>query len=96
MKLTINQLTVILDDSNGGILSLSHPKARQILSVAPEQACLLDVAYPIPSFIPMRLAARFSRAEISGEENGAVRIHWPALGPSRRHVPLPEGRVSAT
>src|SRR5262249_1200389 len=45
-------------------------------------------------FIPLRLAARFSKA-IPSHEGEGVLISWDPLAPSRANLKMPEGRVMA-
>jgi hypothetical protein len=53
-----------------------------------------SLAYPIEAFSPMRLAARFSKAQVI-RDGGGLRIVWKQLGPSRNYYPMPEGAVEA-
>ena len=90
----LNGLEIGIDEKNGGIVSLRYPGVGEILATEPDAAGLLDLAFPLASYVPMRLATRFSRAVI--EENGpTLTISWPELGPSRTHVSLPPGSASA-
>ena len=78
----LNGLEIGIDEKNGGIVSLHYPGVGEILATEPDAAGLLDLAFPLASYVPMRLATRFSRAVI--EENGpTLTISWPELGPSR-------------
>jgi hypothetical protein len=87
-------LEISIDRNNGGITSISHPSTGMLLNIDSERAGLVDLAYPIETFYPLRLSTRFSRATVSGWEKG-VKITWDVLGPNRRHVLLPDGRVCA-
>jgi hypothetical protein len=93
-KVTLNRLEIGIDDKNGAIVSLSYPGVGEILTTEPEAAGLLDVAFPLANYVPMRLATRFSRAIIEENARG-VTINWPELAPSRTHVSPPPGSVSA-
>jgi len=90
----LNGLDVGVDEQTGSLVYLFYPATGAILEAAPEKAGLIDLAYPVDSFTPMRLASRFSRAHIAKEGNGIV-ITWDSLGPSRRNFMLPTGKVSA-
>src|SRR5262245_36476535 len=59
-----NGLTIGIDEETGSILYLAHPDVGVILQVNPQAASLLDVAYPVNAFVPLRLASRFSKARI--------------------------------
>jgi len=91
---TLNGLELGVDDQTGSLIYLSYPATGRILESAPDSAGLLDLAYPVDSFVPMRLASRFSKARVVKGING-VTIIWDALGPSRSNFPLPSGKVSA-
>jgi hypothetical protein len=92
--ITLNGLEVGIDEKDGGIVSLRYPGVGEILASEPDAAGLLDLAFPLAGYVPMRLATRFSRAVI--EESGqTLTISWPELAPSRTYVSLPPGSVSA-
>jgi len=94
VNITLNGLQVHVDARTGSIVYLYYPATGVILKSHRASAGLLDLAYPIMAFSPLRLASRFSTAQVTKEANG-VRISWDALGPSRNNVPLPAGKVSA-
>jgi len=94
VTLALNGLELGIDQGTGSIVRLACPATGAILEGAPASAGLLDVAYPVEAFMPMRLASRFSRANFVKDAK-ALTIRWDRLSPSRTHVPLPEGRVSA-
>lgn len=83
-----------LNAQTGGLVFISHPATGPILETTRERASFVDVAYPVKSFLPLRLATRYSTARITKDENG-ITIVWDHLGPSRSNVPLPQGGVSA-
>ena len=93
-KMTLNGLEIGIDEKNGGIVSLRYPGLGKILATEPEAAGLLDLAFPLASYVPMRLATRFSSAVIE-ESAQRLTITWPELAPSRTHVSLPPGSASA-
>lgn len=90
----LNGLEVGVDEQTGSLVYLSYPATGVILEAAPEKAGLIDLAYPVDSFTPMRLASRFSRARVTKEDNGIV-ITWDSVGPSRSNFTLPAGKVTA-
>lgn len=93
-ELRLNGLEIGIDEQTGSVVSLRHPQVGAILQAGQGTAGLLDVAYPVKSFGPMRLNSRSSRAQISADAQGAT-ITWDPLGPSRKGFALPEGKVVA-
>jgi hypothetical protein len=94
VNITLNGLQVKVDAQTGSIVYLHYPATGVLLNSSRASSGLLDLAYPVKAFSPLRLASRFSTARVTKEANG-VRISWDALGPSRNNVPLPAGKVSA-
>ena len=94
LKVRLNNLEIGIDGDTGSIVSFESPHTGLILLATPESAGLLDVAYPVESFAPMRLASRFSKAEVTQPRADEVDIRWERLGPSRSNLPLPSGVVS--
>jgi hypothetical protein len=86
----MNGFQIGINEGNGGIVKLAYPGVGTILEASPESAGLLDVAYPVKEFVPLRLATRYSKATITREGDG-VTIRWSPLGPSRLKAPLPSG-----
>lgn len=95
VKATINGLSIVVDARSGCILSLSYPGPGKLLESDPARAGVIDIAYPIPEFEPLRLAGRFSDQARVENAPGALTIHWDRLGPSRTNYAL-TGAVSAT
>lgn len=91
-SVALNGFTIVVDDATGGILSISHPSAGKVLETTSESAGLIDVAYPIHEFGPLRLATRFSKAKLVQNKDELV-IIWNGLGPSRQDYALPAGTV---
>src|SRR6185295_6356756 len=79
-SITLNGLEIGIDEKNGGIVSLRYPGVGEILATEPDAAGLLDLAFPLASYVPMRLATRFSRAVID-ESGQTLTITWPELAP---------------
>jgi hypothetical protein len=94
LKVTFNGLDISIDRETGSLLQLSSASTGIILNTSPESASLVDLAYPLESFAPMRLASRSSRAEVVQEKDRVV-VTWTALGPSRSNFALPEGKIYA-
>jgi hypothetical protein len=89
----LNGLEVGIDVATGSLVRLSYPATGVILEAPAKAAGLVDLAYPINSFPPLRIASRFSQAQVEKEANG-VRISWEALGASRAGLALPSGKVT--
>ena len=94
VDVTLNGLQVKVDARTGSIVSLYYPATGVLLKAKRASSGLLDLAYPVKAFSPLRLASRFSAARVTSESNG-IRISWDALGASRNNVPLHVGKVSA-
>ena len=92
--IALNGLIVDVDEESGAVVGLSHPATGVILRARGGDGGLIDLAYPVECFVPMRLASRFSKARVITEADG-VNIHYDPLGPSRTHCPLPDGMVKA-
>ena len=60
---SLNGWELGIDEATGGLVFLSHSTTGAILEAAPGAAGLLDVAYPVQAFLPMRLATQFSKAQ---------------------------------
>jgi hypothetical protein len=90
---TLNELEIGIDADTGSIVSLRTAHAGEILRAPEDGAGLLDVAYPLDSFAPMRLASRFSKASVQVEANKQITITWKSLGASRPNLTLPSGVV---
>src|SRR5437870_4418820 len=61
IEATLCGLKITLDQETGSILELNYPGPGRILQTIPERSSLVDLAYPITEFEPLRLATRFSR-----------------------------------
>ncbi|HOW71014.1 MAG TPA: DUF6259 domain-containing protein [Phycisphaerae bacterium] len=91
----LNGLELGLDTQTGAIRRLEYAGPGTLLDAEPPEAGLIDVAYPIEAFEPLRLAARHSRsAEIERGPDRVV-IRLASLGPSRNHFKI-DGAVAAT
>lgn len=91
----LNNLEIGIDSNTGSIVSLSSLYTGSILRATPDSSGLLDLAYPVESFTAMRLASRFSKAQITQPSSGEVDIKWEGLGASRPNLKIPSGKVAA-
>ncbi len=94
VEVDLNGLKVVLDEKSGSLLRLAYPGIGTMLEAAPGRGSLIDLAYPVPEFEPLRLAPRFSEGAAVRASDGGVEVAWKALGPSRRFEL--EGRVAVT
>jgi hypothetical protein len=83
-----------IDQRTGSIERLSSPATGVLLEAIPEQSGMLDLAYPTNEFAPLRLASRFSKAQVLLEAS-VITINWESLGPSRTKFSPRKGYVSA-
>lgn len=93
-KTRLNGVELWLDRQTGTLEYLSSRYTGTILNATRKESGMVDLAYPIPEFTPLRLASRFSHARVVPQSNG-VRIIYSSLGSSRKTFPLPPGRVTA-
>ena len=94
IKTALNGLAISVDRDTGGILSLEYEGVGKFLETDAANAGILDLAYPIQEFEPLRLASRYSRGAQVTASNNSIIISWSQLGASRA-FDLP-GSVSAT
>ncbi len=93
-RAALNGLEIVLDGDTGAIRRLSCPGPGTLLDAERAEAGLVNVAYPVPEFEPLRLAARDgARASIRRTDREVV-IEIPSLAPSRPGMPV-RGSVSA-
>ncbi len=82
-EVTLNGLRISIDAQTGSILELEYPGPGKMLKTSQDYAGLVDLAYPLDKFEPLRRASRYSKnAEICIEKD-AVTIHYGDLGASR-------------
>lgn len=94
-RATLNGLEITLDSATGAILRLDYPGPGNLVCADATEAGLVDVAYPLEQFEPLRLAARHSRDAAIEVNPDRVVIRLKRLGPSRDVFPT-EGDVAAT
>ena len=95
VKATLNGLQFVFDEQNGSIVSMSHPATGVMLQSGRDSAGIVDLAFPVKEFEPLRLASRFSKNVQITKGDGMVTIHWAELGASRSFTKF-QGKVSAT
>lgn len=91
----LNGLEIELDNRSGAIRRLAYAGPGTLLEAEGAEAGLIDVAYPVEQFEPLRLAARYSRDVAIERGSDRVAVRLGELGPSRDSFKL-EGRVAAT
>lgn len=94
IQATLNGTTLTFDAATGSIIELSYPGPGTMIQAPPAKASLLDLAYPIKDFEPLRLASRFSKDASIEVQPDRVTVRWKRLGPSRA-IFEPAGSVSA-
>ncbi len=95
VKATLNGLQFVFDKESGSILSMSYPATGVMLQSGRDSAGIVDLAFPVKEFEPLRLASRFSKDVQITKGAGTVTIHWAELGASRTFCQF-KGKVSAT
>jgi len=92
---TLNGLHLVIDGNTGNILKMSYPGVGTILESKPDQAGMIDLAYPIQEFEVLRLASRYSQDALIQIYPDSVVIFWNKLGMSRSNFKV-DGKVTAT
>jgi hypothetical protein len=87
IKANLNGLEFVFDAESGSILSMSHPATGAMIQTIRDSAGIVDLAYPVTEFEPLRLASRFSKNARITKTKGMVTIHWDELGASREKYP---------
>ncbi len=95
VSLKLNDLQIVLDGRTGAIRRLEYPGPGVLLDADAAEAGLVDAAYPIEQFEPLRLSARYSSDVAIEQANDRVVIRIKRLGGSRANFAL-EGEVAAT
>lgn len=95
VKATLNGLEFIFDEQNGSLVRLSSQPTGVMLQASRDSAGIVDLAFPVKEFEPLRLASRFSKNVQITKSEGTVTIHWAELGASRSFTKF-EGKVAAT
>ena len=90
----LNDLAIGLDSQTGAIRKLDYPGPGTLLDADAGEAGLVDAAYPLDAFEPLRLAARHGHGAVFEKSTDRVVIRTK-LGPSRPQFPV-DGEVEAT
>ncbi len=93
--LNLNGLDIRIDKTTGNIVGLEDADVGTFLQADGRAGGLLDVAYPIPAFSPLRLASGYSQGVVESDKQGAT-ITWEALGASRKSFQNAEDKVTAS
>ncbi|NOY60173.1 MAG: hypothetical protein GXO75_14760, partial [Calditrichaeota bacterium] len=80
---SLNGLYFTIDRNTGGLVRLAMPGIGALLETSPDNASIIDMAYPVKEFEPLRLASRFSQNAMIDKSADGVIISWDALGASR-------------
>ena len=82
-EFTLNGLHFTIDRNSGSIVRLGLSGVGVLLETSPDSASIIDMAFPVKEFEPLRLAARFSQnAKIEKTTDGVI-VSWDSLGASR-------------
>ncbi len=79
----LNGLQVLFDSNTGAILKMSHEGPGVFLETTNDRASIIDLAYPLEDFEPLRLRAKDSSGAVIIQKEKSVSITWPQLGLSR-------------
>ena len=74
---------------------MSYPATGVMLQSTRDSAGIVDLAFPVKEFEPLRLASRFSKNVQITKGDGTITIHWAELGASRSFAKF-QGKVAAT
>lgn len=80
----LNGLELSFDAQTGCLVEMSCPGVGTVLDAERGRASVLDLAYPIPAFEPLRLASRYSKDAQIEVTKRKVTITWDQLGMSRK------------
>jgi hypothetical protein len=61
VEVVLNGLKIVIDGDSGGLLRLMSETTGELLAASRDRAGMVDVAFPLPDFEPLRLASRYSR-----------------------------------
>lgn len=79
----LNGTSFTFDGRTGSIVKLQRPGPGTMIDVPAERASLIDVAYPVPEFEPLRRASRYTDGVQIEKGDGRVTLTWDDLGLSR-------------
>ncbi len=89
VDVVLNDLELTIDADTGSILKMAYPGVGTLLESSPDKASIVDMAYPVEKFEPLRLSSRFSRGVRIDKKDGEVTLTWDRMGASRTFVDLP-------
>ncbi len=92
---TLNGLHLRFDRASGALTCMDYDGPGTLLQADTDGAGLVDMAYPLPEFEPLRLAARYSKDADFTVTPDRVAIRIASLGMSRGGFSI-GGSVSAT
>lgn len=72
---SLNGLDIVFDASSGSILAMSHPATGIILNTTADSAGIVDMAFPLKEFEPLRLASRYSKNVRITKKPGIVTLY---------------------
>src|SRR6185295_9051685 len=61
VKANLNGLEFIFDAQTGSILHMSYPATGIMLQTTADSAGIVELAFPVKEFEPLRLASRYSK-----------------------------------
>src|SRR3954471_10512860 len=79
VKATLNGLEFVFDAQSGSIVGLQHAGTGTMIRTSPDSAGMIDLAFPVREFEPLRLASRYSKNARITVVPGTVTIHWDEL-----------------
>ena len=95
VEATLNGLQFVFDEQSGSILRMYYPATGVMLETTPDSAGIVELAFPVKEFEPLRLASRYSNNARITKGKDVVTIQWDELGASRSFARF-QGKVNAT
>ncbi|MBN1491276.1 MAG: hypothetical protein JXA69_15290 [Phycisphaerae bacterium] len=86
VEANLNGLTLVLDADTGSIVEMSYPGVGKMIDTPAARASIIDMAFPIKEWEPLRLASRYSSGARIEKTANRVTITWDVLGASRRRT----------
>jgi len=78
VDVVLNDLELTIDADTGSILKMAYPGVGTLLESSPDKASIVDMAYPVEKFEPLRLSSRFSRGVRIDKKDGPGTAWAPA------------------
>src|SRR6476620_6724042 len=95
VEATLNGFQFVFDEQSGSILRMSYPATGVMLETTPDSAGIVELAFPVKEFEPLRLASRYSNNARITKGKDVITIQWDQLGASRSFARF-QGKVNAT